>query len=104
MIGPEFLVALIFSAMLPQQAATPNTAGSSVSQPFSGILADTQNTSCGIEVAKSVPKGNCPPRFSTTNFGLVLPDGKNVKFDEAGNARVMDALRRSKTGGNALFW
>ena len=103
MIAPEFVIALLLSAMPPQQPAAPRTAGSSVSRTFTGIVTDTQNMSCGVEVAKAVPKGTCPPSFGTTTFGLVLQDGKNVKFDEAGNARVIDALRRSKKGSNALF-
>jgi hypothetical protein len=103
LIAPEVVIAFLLSATPPQQAAPPATAGSSVSRTFTGIVTDTQNTSCGVEVAKAMPKGACPPRFGTTNFGLVLQDGKTVKFDEAGNARVIDALRRSKKGSNALF-
>ena len=103
LIAPEFVIALLLSATPPQQPAAPRTAGSSVSRTFTGIVTDTQNTSCGVEVAKAVPKGACPPSFGTTNFGLVLQDGKIVRFDEAGNARVIDALRKSKKGSNALF-
>jgi hypothetical protein len=103
MVLHEIIVALALSAMAPQQPAAPRTAGSSQSQTYTGILVDTQNTSCGSEVAKAVPKGMCPPSFGTTNFGLVLQDSKTIKCDEAGNARVMDALRRSKKGASALF-
>jgi hypothetical protein len=105
MVAPEFVIALLLSAMPPQQTAAPPppAAGSSVSRTFTGILTDTQHASCGVEVSKAVPNGTCPPSFGTTTFGLVLQDGKNVKFDEAGNARVIDALRRSKKGSNALF-
>jgi len=103
MISAEFVITLLLSAMAPQQPAAPPPAGSSVSRNFTGILTDTQHASCGVEVSKAVPKGACPPNFGTTTFGLVLPDGKNVKFDEAGNARVMDALRKSKRASGALF-
>jgi hypothetical protein len=103
MIVPESVVALALLAMGPQQPASPQTVQSSQSRSFTGILIDTQNTSCGIEVEKAVPKGACPAGFRTTSFGLALQGGQNVKFDEAGNARVMEALRRSKKGGKALF-
>jgi hypothetical protein len=103
MIALEFAIVLLLSAMPQQEPAAPRTAGSSVSRTFTGIVTDTQNSTCGVEVAKSVPKGACPPSFGTTNFGLVLQDGKSVKFDEAGNARVIDALRKSKKGSNVLF-
>src|SRR5438477_4177457 len=101
MILPEFVVALAL-VMAAQQPASRQT-GVSQSQSFTGVLTDTQNTSCGIEVAKAVPKGACPASFGATNFGLALEGGKSIKFDEAGNARVIDALRRSKKGAKALF-
>jgi len=37
----------------------------------------------------------CALNCAKGGFGLVLPDGKFVKFDEAGNARAMQALRKS---------
>lgn len=39
----------------------------------------------------------------TTNFGLTLPDGKLVKFDEGGNAKAVDALRKSRKGSKIVF-
>jgi hypothetical protein len=103
MIVPESVVALALLVMGPQQPASAQTVQSSESRSFTGILMDTQNTSCGIEVEKAVPKGTCPASFRTISFGLALQGGKNVKFDEAGNARVIEALRRSKRGAKALF-
>jgi hypothetical protein len=102
MIVPESVVALGLM-MAVQQAAPPQTVQSSVSRSFTGVLMDTQNTTCEIEVEKAVPKGTCPASFRTTNFGLALQGGQNVKFDEAGNALVVEALRRSKRGAKALF-
>jgi hypothetical protein len=87
--------------MAPQQPV-PRNVGSE-SRSFTGTLLDSQNTACGIEVEKAVPKGVCPASFRSTTFGLALEGGKYVKFDEAGNARVIDALRRSKKGAKALF-
>jgi hypothetical protein len=98
----EFVVALALSVMAPQQPPTPLTG--SESHSFAGILIDTLNTNCGVEVEKAVPKGTCPASFRTTSFGLVFQGGNYVKFDEAGNARVVEALRRSKKGAKALFY
>ena len=103
MIVLESVVALAVSIMGPQQPAAPQAVQSSVSRSFTGILMDAQNTTCGIEMEKAVPKGTCPASFRTASFGLALQGGQNVKFDEAGNARVIEALRKSKKGAKALF-
>jgi hypothetical protein len=41
--------------------------------------------------------------MSTKNFGLLLPDGNSLMFDEGGNAKAVDALRRSRKGSKVLF-
>src|SRR5690349_2454987 len=75
MIVPELVVTLSLFLMGPQQPAAPQTVQSSVSRSFTGVLMDTQNTSCGPQVEKAVPKGACPASFRTTSFGLALPSG-----------------------------
>lgn len=95
------LAGLAFSMQAAQERVQPQTAGSE-SRTFVGVLVDSANSTCGTEVAKAVARG-CPASFRTTNFGLEMAAGKLVKFDEAGNAKVIDALKRSKKGGKALF-
>jgi hypothetical protein len=102
MIVPGIFAAVAFSVLGPPQPATPQTVGSE-SRTFSGILVDAVNTNCGIEVERAAAKGTCPASFRTTNFGLALAMGKQLKFDEAGNAKVIQALRSSKKGAKALF-
>ena len=39
---------------------------------------------------------DCPATASTTNFGLITPDGRFVRFDDASNARVVDMMRSNQ--------
>jgi hypothetical protein len=41
--------------------------------------------------------------MSTTNFAILFPDGNSLIFDEGGNAKAADALRRSNKAGKVLF-
>ena len=41
--------------------------------------------------------------MGTTNFALKLADGKFVKFDEGGNTKAIDALRKSRQGSKIVF-
>ncbi len=38
---------------------------------------------------------DCAIKCSKSGYGLVLPDGKFVKFDESGNAKTLAALKAS---------
>ncbi len=38
----------------------------------------------------------CPVTTSTTNFGLLTPDGQYVSFDEPSNARVIEVMKHNK--------
>ena len=39
----------------------------------------------------------------TKTFGLMLADGKFVKFDEGGNTKAIDALRKSTKASKIIF-
>ncbi len=63
-------------------------AGMAMAETWSGTLVDvmcrskdlaSHTTKCAVSCAKS-------------GYGLVLPDGKFVKFDEGGNARALAML------------
>jgi hypothetical protein len=45
----------------------------------------------------------CPVSVTTTSFGLILPEGKYVKFDEGGDPKAIDALKKSRRGSTAAF-
>jgi hypothetical protein len=38
----------------------------------------------------------CPATTTTTSFGLVTPEGKFVRFDEAGNTRIVEMVKSKK--------
>ena len=70
---------------------------------WSGTLVDATRTTCGPEVERAVTPGTCPVSMGTTNFALKLADGKFVKFDEGGNTKAIDALRKSRQGSKIVF-
>ena len=38
----------------------------------------------------------CPATTTTTSFGLLTPEGKFVRFDDAGNTRVVEMVKSKK--------
>lgn len=69
-------------------------------------LVDVGRTNCGVESARASVQGTCPVSVQTANFGIVMADGKLAKFDEGGNTKAMDALKKSKKASKAVtdFW
>ncbi len=45
-----------------------------------------------------MPTGICPISMGTKEFGITQADGKFIKFDEGGNQKAIDALKKSKKG------
>ena len=101
-----FALSCVFAAAgFPQQTSTA-TKGQTVeseTRTWTGTLIDVRRNDCGPEVKRSLPSGACPVSMSTKNFGLLLPDGNSLMFDEGGNAKAVDALRRSRKGSKVLF-
>ena len=58
-------------------------------ETWSGTLVDA---ACA---ANKKPSAECTPTSTTTNFALVLADGKTVKLDETGNSKAAEALKNS---------
>lgn len=56
---------------------------------FSGIVIDSN---CKSRDAATHTKA-CAERCARSGFGLVTADGKFLKFDEAGNAKALAALK-----------
>ena len=75
----------------------------SVTHTWTGTLIDARRTACGPEVKRAGTKEACPVSVSTTTFGILLPNGSSLMFDEGGNAKAVDALRRSRKGSKVLF-
>jgi len=99
------LTGLTFSALV---AAQPSTKGQmqnvgSETRTWTGTLVDATRENCGAEAEHAAPTGACPVSIQTKNFGLVLAEGKSLRFDEGGNAKAMDALRKSRKGSKSVF-
>jgi hypothetical protein len=61
-------------------------------ETWSGTIVDTNCK--GKDVASHTRQ--CAMSCAKSGFGLVTADGKFVKFDEAGNAKALAALKASK--------
>ena len=61
-------------------------------ETWSGTLVDV---SCKDKDLAGHTK-KCAMGCSKSGFGLVLSDGKFVKFDEAGNAKALEALKATE--------
>ena len=95
--------AIVLSALAQPRSTTTVQSVGSETHSWTGTLVDATRTNCGPEVERAVPAGMCPVSPRTNTFGLILADGKTVKFDEGGNAKTVDALRKSRKGSKSLF-
>ena len=44
----------------------------------------------------------CPATTTTTSFGLLTPEGKMVRFDDASNTRVVEMMKSNKVWSNDI--
>ena len=40
---------------------------------------------------------DCPVGTKTTSFGLLTPEGKYIRFDDASNSRISETIKSNKT-------
>ena len=66
------------------------TAGSLAAAEFSGTVVDVMCR--GKDLASHTRE--CALTCARSGYGLVTPDGKFLKFDEAGNARTLASLKK----------
>lgn len=66
---------------------------------LSGLLIDAK---CRSSSPQNNAKEGCAISSATTEFGLLLADGRYIKFDEGGNAKTLEALKKSGKGRKAL--
>ena len=57
------------------------------SNPDSSTTTTTETTRVTTE---------CPATASTTSFGMVTPEGRYVRFDDAGNTRVVEMMKTNR--------
>ena len=51
----------------------------------------------GKTETKTTVVTECPVSTTTKSFGLLTPDGKYIRFDEAGNSRIVETIKNNKT-------
>ena len=94
---------IAFLLLSVAQGQNPQQVEGSQPRLWNGNLADADKTACSVEVAGAVQKGACPVSVQTTEFALVLSDGRLLKLDEGGNQKAMEALKKSRDGSKAVF-
>lgn len=45
---------------------------------------------------------DCPVTANTTSFGMMTPEGRVVRFDDAGNTRVIEMVKSNKEWRNEM--
>ena len=95
-----------FSADAQPRSTTKAETVGSETHTWNGTLVDAVRTNCGPASERAVIPGDCPVSMQTASFALRLADGKFLKFDEGGNTKAMDALRKSRHGSKTLigYW
>ena len=63
------------------------------SNPDSSTTTTTETTKISTD---------CPATASTTSFGMVTPEGKYIRFDDAGNTRVVEMMKSNKDWKNYM--
>jgi hypothetical protein len=66
-------------------------AGAALAETWNGTVVDVMCK--GRDLANHTR--DCALKCAKSGYGLVLPDGKFVKFDEMGNAKTLAALKAS---------
>jgi hypothetical protein len=59
-----------------------------------------ENSTTTTETTRIVTE--CPVTTSTTSFGLLTPEGRVVRFDDAGNTRVIEMVKSNKDWNNYI--
>lgn len=107
------LAAIVFAGCVGVQAqtteTTTTTTTSASSVNYTGTLVDQgcytthtkrteSNTSGDTTTTTETTRVSteCPATASTTSFGLVTPEGKFVRFDDASNTRVIEMVKNHK--------
>jgi len=98
-----FYLVISLTAFAQPRATAKSEAVGSETHTWNGMLVDAKRTNCGPEVERAASPGSCPVSMQTENFALKLADGKYLKFDEGGNTKTIDALRKSSQGSKIVF-
>ena len=98
---------LLAGFLMAQQSETTTT---TTSRTWNGDLIDQNCYTTHVQQKNFNSDGNggstetttnkytteCPVTTSTTSFGMMTPDGKFVRFDDAGNTRIVEMVKSNK--------
>ena len=95
-----------FAGFLAAQEPTRTETTTTTTTTWNGTLVDegcrttrTKETASNENrtETKTTTTTECPVTTTTTSFGLQTPDGKYVQFDNEGNTRIVEMVRKNKT-------
>jgi hypothetical protein len=101
-------VPLLAGFLMAQQSETTTTTTKTTT--WNGSLIDQNCYTTHVQQKDSNSDGNgastetvtnkyiteCPVTTTTTSFGMITPAGKFVRFDDAGNTRIVEMVKSNK--------
>ncbi|HEX3877670.1 MAG TPA: hypothetical protein VHW24_11830 [Bryobacteraceae bacterium] len=99
-----------------QQTAATTTTTSAQTSNFDGALVDQgcytthvqqKNSNTDVKGATSQTVSDrytteCPVTAETSSFGMVTPEGKFVRFDDAGNTQIVQMVKSNKDWNDSI--
>jgi hypothetical protein len=108
------MIAVFAGYLSAQTTETKTTTTTSNTVNLTGTLVDqgcytthtkhTETTSNGENSTTTTEttriETECPATTTTTSFGMITPEGRFVRFDDAGNTRVVEMFKSNKDWRN----
>jgi hypothetical protein len=108
-------IPLLAGFLFAQSQQTETTTTTTKSSTWDGALVDQGCYTTHFQKKDSNSDGNtttqtetnkytteCPVTTETTSFGMVTSDGKFVRFDDAGNTRIVEMVKSNKDWNNYI--
>ncbi len=106
-------VALIplFAGFLCAQSEQSTSTRTTTTTTWNGTLVDEGCRTTHTKVTtsdenrtetKTTSSTECPVTTTTTSFALMTPDGKYVQFDNSGNTRIVEMVKKNQTWTSAI--
>jgi hypothetical protein len=100
-------IPLLAGFLMAQQSETTTTTTTTKTNSWNGSLVDqncytthfqqkdnnTDANGANTQTVTNKYTTECPVTTTTTSFGMVTPDGKYVRFDDAGNTRIVEMVK-----------
>lgn len=106
-------VALIpfFAGFLFAQSEQSTTTRTTTTTTWNGTLVDqscrtthTKETTSDERKTetRTTTSTECPVTTTTTSFGLITPEGKYIQFDNSGNTRIVEMVKKNQTWTSSI--